>query len=203
MFKKILVGLVGLVVLGAGVGLALPSKWSVERSRTVKARAEHIVPVIADVRTWKEWTAWSAQRDPKAEWTFSGAPTGVGATMSWKGPELGFGTLTMTEVGPTRVAYSMSMEGNTPATGGFTLTPEADGTTRVTWKDEGDMGFDLMGRFFLPMIDSMLQKDFDAGLAGLAARAEAAQAQADAAAAAAAAPAEIAPLPAQTAADAK
>ena len=46
-FRRILIGLVALALLFAAVGLALPSRFSVERSVMIAAPAEKVYPLIA------------------------------------------------------------------------------------------------------------------------------------------------------------
>lgn len=196
MLKKILIGLGGLVALFALVGFFLPSRWHVKREVVIKAKGETIVPLLADLRKWQDWMPWNKQMDPQAQWNYSGKESGVGATMSWKGPRLGMGTLTLTQADAAKgIAYEMKMEeSQTPAQGSIRFTAQADGT-KVTWVDEGDMGMNIPGRYFIPLMEKMLNDHFQMGLDHLKGLAETAQAQVDKGAAAAppAAPGPTAP----------
>jgi hypothetical protein len=184
MLKKIAIGLGALVALVLIASLLMPSKWHVERTVVVKAKGDTLAPLIATPKRWQEWAAWNNKMDPESRWEYSGPDTGVGAVMSWKGPKLGEGVLTITQVDPVKgVFYKMVMEKGTPAEGGFAFTAEKDGTTRVVWTDEGDMGMNLPGRLFVPMMEKMLSEHFDIGLKNLQGLAEAAQVTADKAAA--------------------
>jgi carbon monoxide dehydrogenase subunit G len=58
-----------------------------------------------------------------------------------------------------------------PAGAYFDLEAEGEGT-RVTWTVEMDMGNNPVGRWMGLMMDGMVGKDFDAGLANLKAKAE-------------------------------
>lgn len=201
MLKKILIGLAGLVVLLALVGFFLPSKWHIKREVVIKAKGETIVPMIADLRKWQDWMPWNKEMDPQAQWTYSGTESGVGATMNWKGPRLGSGTLTLTQADAAKgITYEMKMEeSQTPAQGSISFTTQADGT-KVTWVDEGDMGMNLPGRYFIPLMEKMLNEHFQQGLDHLKGLAETAQAQTGKAAAPAA-PGPAAPEKTATAAE--
>jgi hypothetical protein len=161
------------------VGLFLPSAWTVERSTLVQARPESIAPFITDLRRWEQWAAWSKQMDPEATWTFFGATAGAGAKMAWRGPKMGIGLLHLTAVEADLIRYEMQMEGSlegegeqlrmkggSPGKGSFTFAPEG-GATRVTWRDEGEMGLNLAGRYFVPMLERMLGEHFEIGLGKL------------------------------------
>src|SRR4051812_30193936 len=134
MLKKILLGIVGLLVLGVVGSLFMPSKWHVERSVSVKAKQETLYTSVADLKQWETWAAWNKSMDPGAKWDFSGAAMGQGAVMSWKGEKMGTGTLTLTKADPkTGVSYEMKMERmQTPAVGTIAFAPEGEGT-KVTW----------------------------------------------------------------------
>ena len=97
--------------------------------------------------------AWNHAMDPSAQWTYSGTPSGAGAVMTWKGDKMGQGTLTLTNADPQHgVAYSTVIEDMTPAHGTFAF--EAGNTrTKVVWVDEGTMGMNLVGRYFLPIFE--------------------------------------------------
>jgi len=184
MLKKIAIGLGALVALLLIASLLMPSKWHVERTVVVKAKGDTLAPIIATPKRWQEWAAWNNKMDPESRWEYSGPESGVGAVMSWKGPKMGEGVLTITQVDPAKgVFYKMVMEKGTPAEGGFAFTAEKDGTTKVVWTDEGDMGMNLPGRLFVPMMEKMLSEHFDIGLKNLQGLAEAAQVAADKAAA--------------------
>lgn len=168
LWKKILLGLVALVALLVLVALFLPSKWRVERSVTVAAKPEVILPFVADLHQWKNWAAWNNEMDPSMQTTYSGNAQGAGATMSWKGEKMGFGTLTITQADPQKgVRYEMKMEEQqTPAQGQINFEAAGE-STKVVWIDEGDMGLFLPGRYFVSMLEKQLGEHFDIGLKNL------------------------------------
>ena len=80
-------------------------------------------------------------------------------------------TLTAAEPG-RQVAYDLYFpDMDSTSTGTLRFSPEG-AATRVTWTMDGDMGKNPIGRWFGLMMDSMVGKDFDAGLARLKALAE-------------------------------
>ena len=171
--KRILLGLLGLFALLLVIGLFLPSTWHVERSVAVAAPPEAIAPLIVDLRQWEQWAAWNNAMDPTMVTDYAGPPSGVGASMTWRGDEMGQGTMVITKVAPGRVEYDMSLEEQgTPAHGQFILEA-AGGETTVTWIDEGDMGWFIPGRYFIPALESMLGEHFQIGLDRLRPLAEA------------------------------
>jgi uncharacterized protein YndB with AHSA1/START domain len=171
--KRILLGIVTLLLLFAAVGLALPSRFSIERSTTIAAPAEKVYALIAAPAEWKRWSAWNA-RDPKMQIEYSGPAAGVGARWSWRSDSEGNGAMEFTEAVPgQRLTYRLSFpDFGMESTGQLRLEPQAGGV-RVRWSNEGDMGASPVNRWFGLFMDRLAGPDFDAGLANLKRLAEA------------------------------
>src|SRR6476659_3551021 len=100
MLKKVLLGIVGLLLLATAGAFVMPSKWHVEKSVTVKAKPESLYASVADLKQWADWAGWNNTAYPNVKWDFSGAAMGQGAVMSWNGEKMGSGTLTLTKGDP-------------------------------------------------------------------------------------------------------
>ncbi|HXF44955.1 MAG TPA: SRPBCC family protein [Burkholderiaceae bacterium] len=164
---RIAVGLVGLLVVLAGIGLLLPSQFKVERSVQIAAPADRVYALIADPREWKRWTVWN-RRDPAMKMEYGGAPAGAGAKWSWQSGSEGSGNMEFTEAKPgERIAYRLSFpEFGMQSSGLLTIVPTGDGV-RVTWTNEGDMGASPVSRWFGLFMDRLVGPDFEGGLANL------------------------------------
>lgn len=158
------------IVLVVGALLISPT-YRVERTVTINAPPSKIYPLIASPKVWPRWTVWS-QRDPGMKMSFSGAESGTGAKWAWEDKD-GKGHMEFTHAEPDRaIRYRLDFpDMSMSSTGALTLTP-ADNATRVSWTNEGDMGFNLVGRWFVPFMDGMMGPDFEAGLANLKSLAE-------------------------------
>jgi hypothetical protein len=173
MLKKILLAFAIVVGLLLAIGLALPSKYRVERSTTIQAPSEAVYAYVANLRRWQEWAPWNAEKYPGNQWMFGGPEVGVGAVHSWSGADVGNGTLSLTQADPkTGVAYDMSVEhGRYLLHGRISFSPEGQGT-RVTWVDEGNIGGNPLAHYLVPLIRSRLGGDIEEGLAQLKKRVE-------------------------------
>lgn len=130
------------LLLVIGVGFALPRTWSAERSAVLAAPPAAVFPLLEAPASWRRWTAW-----PDSGLVAEGPERGVGARLTWNDRELGDGSFEIVEaVAPERVRYRVQVQGGSMHTEGtLALAPEAGGT-RVTWKEEGDFGWNpLMG----------------------------------------------------------
>ncbi len=166
-FKRVLIGVIGLVVVLAGIGLILPAKFKVERSVQIAAPVDKIYALIADPREWKRWSIWN-QRDPQMQVEYGGSPTGAGARWSWRSQSEGSGEMEFTEAVPgQRLAYRLNFpEFGMQSRGLLRLEPQGS-AVRVSWSNEGEMSANPMNRWFGFFMDGLVGPDFAAGLANL------------------------------------
>ncbi len=174
--------LLRIVVLGTGlfvlavvlIGFFMPGSWSAERARTLSAPPEKVHAVLADLRTWGEWSHWTKQRDPSAVFTFDGPERGAGSRMSFEGQILAFGSVTIVKAEPARgVEYEIRFKGVDEVTRGSILLEPGSAGTRVVWREGAELGRNPMMRMFSPLMSAKLGQDFGAGLEKLAARVDA------------------------------
>ena len=165
--RNLLIFLAVVVVLAVGIGFVLPDTAHVERSVTIDRPPSQVFTVLNGFRRFNEWSPWF-DKDPNAKYTYSGPATGVGAMESWSGnKDVGIGSQTITESKPyesIKAALDFGEMGKAAAT--YVLTPVGQGT-KVTWSLDVNAGGKLIGRYFNLMMDSMVGKDYDKGLAKL------------------------------------
>jgi len=174
MFKKIAIVVLVLVVAVLAYAATRPDTLHVQRSASVKAPPEEIFPLISDFHRWTAWSPWE-KRDPAMKRTYGGAAQGKGAVYEWEGnSEVGQGRMEITDASdPSRITIKLDFiepfEGHNVAE--FALVPEG-GATNVIWSMAGPTPFlgKLIGVFV--NMDTMIGKDFEAGLTNLKAMAE-------------------------------
>lgn len=175
MIKKILIGLV-VLVLGFVVVVSLqPAQFRVERSITVSAPANTVFAQVNDFRNWDAWSPW-AKLDPDAKFSFEGPSSGVGAVFKWSGNDkIGEGSNTITESRPgelVRISLVFIRPFEDTSTAEFSFKPDGENTV-VTWSMFGENNF-ISKAFCLFMdMDKMVGGDFEKGLASLKAVSEA------------------------------
>jgi hypothetical protein len=159
--KLFISGLALVLLAFIGIGFALPGTWSAERERVLGAGPGSVRPLLEDLAAWPEWSSMG-----QVEGELSTPSSGVGATLSWDDPQWGQGVFTLTEAGPDGVAYEVRVEdGSLQTWGRIDLASEAGGT-RVTWREQGDFGWNpLLSWFALGMEriqGAELEKSLDA-----------------------------------------
>lgn len=163
---KILGGLAIVVLLLVLAAFFLPRQYRVERSLAFKSEPAAILAPCADLREWRKWGVWY-QRDPGIKTTYSEPATGVGSWVSWESKQEGNGKMTITELTPNKVTYTLEFpDFGMKSTGVMEVVP-AEGGYKLTWSDEGDLGMNPINRWFGLMLDKFIGTDFETGLANL------------------------------------
>ena len=164
------IAIVIVVALAATLGYAAtrPDTFRVQRTISIKAPPEKI---LAQVNNFHDWNSWSPyeKMDPAMKRTFSGAASGPGAVYAWDGNgDAGAGRMEIKEASPSKTVikldFSKPFEASNVAE--FSVDTQGD-SSNVTWAMYGPAPYisKVMGLFF--NMDSMIGKDFEAGLANL------------------------------------
>jgi len=154
------------VAVIAGGGLiylaALPGRYQVRRSLSMKVDRQQVFDKLRDLRGWGEWSPW-LMHERDARLAFSEG-TGEGDWYSWDGQRVGAGTLTHVEFNePSRI--DQRIEFVRPFRSQASVVWELsgkDGETEVTWGMEGSLPLYL--RPLRATMTQMIAKDYDLGL---------------------------------------
>ncbi len=168
LFRKVVLGIGGVIALLAVVGLLLPRHIHIERAVTIAAPQATVFTVLNGFTHFNRWSPWS-QLDPNAKYTFEGPRSGVGARLSWVGDPatMGSGAQAIITSEPwERVQTDFDFGPQGKAIGTYTLTRDA-GETRVVWGFNTDLGLNPVSRYLGLMFDTMIGRDYERGLAAL------------------------------------
>lgn len=173
MLIKILLVLAVLVAVVLITAATRPVDFSCARSLLISAPTS---AVFAEANDYRKWVVWSPfEKDPAMKRTFSGAPTGVGATYDWSGNrEVGEGRATIVESRPGELVR-MKLEFVRPFAGTnmaeFTFKPMG-AQTMVTWSFTGHNSFLCRVISLFMNMEKMVGGQFEQGLASLKALVE-------------------------------
>jgi len=171
MMKKILIGLVAIIVILVVVGFLLPTEYEVSRYIVIDAKPSKIHDLVGDLRRWEDWMTWKDE-DPSLEITFGKKTTGVGARQTWTGKE-GVGEIVFTSSDSKRgVEYDMSFEQGRYTSAGSILYEEMGKSTRVTWTMKGDWPVPVVGGYMVLLFTPMIGESFEESLGNLKSRIE-------------------------------
>lgn len=169
-----ILGIIAVVLVVAVAAVLLyaatkPDSFDVRRALNIKAPPDKIFALINDLHGWGAWSPYE-KKDPAMKRTFSGAASGKGAIYEWDGNKnVGKGRMEIIDASaPSKVVIKLDFispfEGHNTAE--FTMDAKGDGTD-VTWAMHGPAPFiSKVMQVFINM-DTMIGKDFEAGLANL------------------------------------
>lgn len=171
-WHAILIAMATIVGLVIALALALPRQFRIERTTTIAAPVGAVWALLGDVRAHEAWVPWIAD-DPTLSITWGETTTGAGASYAWTSQGTASGAFIVTLANePRRLEYTVALESMGEATGWFEASPEGDGT-KLTWRFQGQNDGPLGGVVSM-MMDRLVGRAFDQGLADLTALAEAA-----------------------------
>ncbi len=164
--KLVGIGILAATLVVVIIGLLLPSQYSVQRELVINTTPERIHEFTSDLETWPSWTPWFKD-DPTLEITLGSITQGVGASQEWEAKK-GGGRLTITRSEPDwGVSYDMDLSKGRPQSTYIMRYEVMSDSTKVVWGMSGDMGWNIMGRFFNLLMDPMVGPMFDDGLTRL------------------------------------
>jgi uncharacterized protein YndB with AHSA1/START domain len=169
MLKIIAIVAVGLVAALLVAAATKPDTFRVQQAARIKVPPEKISPLINDLHRWRAWSPHE-KKDPTMKRTLNDIASGKGAVYEWEGnKDVGKGRMEIADTSPpskvvVKLDFVKPFEAHNIVK--FTLEPNGD-STHVTWAIHGPSPYisKLMGIFI--NMDSMIGRDFEAGLANL------------------------------------
>ncbi len=166
--KRILIGIVALLVLFFAVGFLLPREVHVERSVEIDASPQEVFAMANDFQQFNRWQPWSLI-DPTTRYVFEGPATGAGSRMIWYSdhPQVGNGMQEIVESQPySKVRALLDFGVGGIAYANYLIDVRAGGSV-LTWTLETDMGGNPLGRYMGLMMDGMVGPSYEQGLSNL------------------------------------
>ncbi|PYQ56040.1 MAG: polyketide cyclase [Acidobacteria bacterium] len=167
MLKIIGIAIVVLIAAVLAFAATKPDSFRVQRTASIQAPPERILPLISDLHAWSAWNPF--EKDPAMKKTYSGAASGRGAVYEWDGnSQVGAGRMEILDVTPEKVTIKLDFlrpfEGHNTAE--LTLAPRGNATD-VTWAMYGPNRYLSKVMSVFMNMDTMIGKEFETGLANL------------------------------------
>ncbi len=173
LWKKLLFGFVGIVCVLISASWLLPSQRRIERSILTRGKAEDVFGLVATLKRWPEWTAWTTNRFPDLTMRFEGPEIGVGATMVAAGKSSGDGTVTITTAdSASGIDYTLDFNHGTQVFAGSIHYSNASDGLRITWTLDADLGANPLKRWGGLAMGALMGGDMEQGLGNLKRRVE-------------------------------
>jgi Polyketide cyclase / dehydrase and lipid transport len=166
--KKIFIGLLVLIIILILVSYLLPKSYNVERVVYIKADKSVIYNLTSNFTKWDLWTPWTKAIDSTAKFELVGIEGQVGTQWKWTGKVLGNGEMKITKIKPDElIAYDLSFNNGKYQSKGKVVIEAIVDSNKVSWFDEGDLGYNPISRYMGLFMNKMMGQYFEKGLAKL------------------------------------
>lgn len=169
--KKILIGIVILIVLVLITALFVNKEYSVEREQTINKPKQEVFDYIKLLKNHGSFNVWSMM-DPEMKTEYTGTDGTVGFKSAWdsKNENVGKGEQTISKITDgERVDFDLHFikpfEGIAKAY--MTTTAVAENQTTVKWAFESKMPYPMNIMLLFMNMDTMLGADLEKGLLNL------------------------------------
>jgi hypothetical protein len=153
--KRVLIGIGIFILILLQIGLFLPHEFRYERQIWVDADPEDIFPFINNLKEWEKWTALKKENDRTYTASFEGSKEGEGAIKKWTSEKNGDGKIEIVlSIEDRLITYDKILEKEGFKSNGKIELIEADGGTTVIWTEEGDFGYNIIGRYIGLIMDA-------------------------------------------------
>jgi len=165
---KIIYWAIGIIAVIVVIAYLLPKTYKVERSIVIQSNPEVIYGLTSNFDLWHLWVTWTKEFDTTAVFEITGSAGKVGTTWKWTGEKLGQGEMTARELIPGQlVAYDLAFDNGKYMSKGKIVIEQLGDSCKVSWFDEGDLGYNPLSRYMGRFMDRMMGPDFEKGLAKL------------------------------------
>ncbi|MBT4478239.1 MAG: SRPBCC family protein [Flavobacteriales bacterium] len=139
--------------------LFISSEYEFDRSIEIESPIDSVYNQLSDLHNWPNWAVWW-KNDSIIVTEYFREKSGKGASMKWKGEEVGVGGLKIVDCNKEEIEIKLNLGDMTPS--GFFKFEEINGGTKVTWRMKGEMPFFI--RFMTLFMDKMAGPDLEQGL---------------------------------------
>ena len=155
------------------IGFALPASFKVTRTVQISNSAAGIYPTLSAIRNWPEWTSINRKKDATVLYSFSGPDRGIGCTMVFDGEKIGNGTIIFTDSERDHsVSFDVLLNNQKVIFHGIIQLDAKPNGTDVSITLTGDVGFHLVNRYVILMMDHVMGSILEENLQSLKALAE-------------------------------
>jgi effector-binding domain-containing protein len=155
-----------ILVIGLSIYIAVqPNSYEVTRTKTINAPQSVIYDNVIDFKNWESWSSWKEAK-PATVITLGEKTNGIGGSYTWQDDD-GIGTMTTVDTKPTKMISQEMQFGEFPKSDIlWTLVPNKDGSTEVTWTITGkDLPFKFkMFSAFMGGMEKQIGPHFERGL---------------------------------------
>jgi hypothetical protein len=166
-FLYILAAIVLVIVLLLFIALFLPNGYFIEKSAIIKKPCDFVMEKVTDFHNYAQWNPFQP-KGANSHNKITGLPRRPGHKFSWRGKNIGIGSLTLRDIDNKHVHFDLEFIKplKTRARDNWLFEEWGNGETKVTWQDIGALPYPF-GRLMGYMLHKTLNRRFAEGLRDL------------------------------------
>ena len=167
-FRNVMTGIAGLVLLLALISYFLPAGIHIEREMVIEAPVELVFEQVNDFRNWEKWSPWTKMA-PDMINEYAGTASGVGHVHRWVSDHarVASGTQEIIESQPNRmirIHTDFERQADGQSTWRF---EEVEGGPGTSWTMDVHVGKSPASKYVGLLLDAMMGPLFERGLADM------------------------------------
>lgn len=166
LLKRFFLGISAVTAIFFFIGLFLSPIYRVERSILINAPIEVVFDYVNDLKKNELWSPWK-RNDPSMQIKYGEKIKGEGASYSWTSKNSGAGRLIITESEADKLIRTKMLFKGKSRGQGYWKFSQRDNQVYVLQGFEGDVGGNIIARYFGLFMDSLLGKNFEQGMSQL------------------------------------
>lgn len=173
--KIILIGIAAVIAMILISALFIKKEFALERSVVINQPKDAVFAYLKSLKSQNEWSTWG-KKDPNMKTEYIGTDGTVGFISKWEGnKDVGKGEQEMKKIIEgeeieNELRFETPMKSVAKAI--FYTKAESDQSTKVTWRLEGNSNYPMNFMNLFNLMEQMVGKDFEEGLANLKAKME-------------------------------
>ncbi len=162
---KVYLLIISTIALFFLVSLFFPRHYKFEKSITINKSVPEVFSYMNNLRNWENWSAWNKTMDTSMYVFYNKKTDSLGARQYFNGNILGTGRFEISNYKPNAFfSYRLMMHDGEVNAGGTFFFTEKNNATELSWVDSGDVGYNPIFRYMIPLKKNSTEAAFDEGL---------------------------------------
>jgi hypothetical protein len=151
---KIYLSLFAIVLGVIIVSRFFPHTYHVEQSIEINKPKQEVFAYMSNLKNWEEWSLWNKSIDSTLYYFYNAKQGQLGARQYMRGELVGNGWFEIDEFTQDSLLHFKLIVNNGDRTSDGTFLFEAinETSTKLTWINSGDVGFNPLKRFMIPFV---------------------------------------------------
>jgi hypothetical protein len=153
--KKIILVFVVFLLIVVLAGLIMPSQLEINEKIEINNDQASVYNQLNNLKTWQSWSKWSEASSEIVNYQYGVHSSGNGAKSTWKESGKEHSIQITKSDSASRIFFLLNFGGELNIENEIEISNELNFSS-VQWTASADLGFNLVGRLFLPFVKNKI-----------------------------------------------